>query len=360
MTTITIDRTRRATLKRLLERGNHFILVNANGDITNLITHISFDTEAPAGTWHSIYSHDHRKAFLAADEFTADESGLTIRTGHATRTLDTEPHTHGDNPARAKLDGPQLTIHSGDGHNREAFPILASTASTDDTLPTLTAARITGNAPNHGPVTAVSTDRYTATLATLTADSADVTAILPNNILREIAARKEWTITTTATATMVTCHDIGLTATQANMEADYPPVEKLFPDYGDGAQTFTAKPKHLTEALKSLAVGTNEPAMLTINGTVYAENTPEVPVKDATSTEGEDYAPLLGINPRHILRMTRAAGARWDSLTLSWHSAFKPISMDWGNGIIGLFMPVRSHLPRPEAAAEAEPVTVGG
>lgn len=356
MTTIKIDRTRRAALKRLFKGGRHFILVNENGDLTDLETHVRFDPEAPIGTWHSIYTYDHRKELFTAEEYTVTDTSVTIRAGNATRILETETQSAGDNPIRVALDGPRLTIKSADGHNHAAFALLAATADDDETLPILTGARLLGD--SSGDVTAASTDRYVATFAKLTAETADVNAILPRTLLRELAHRKEWTITATDPATTIAFHDIGITVTSGNTEGSYPTVEKHFPDDRSNFNTVTAKPKRITDAIKSLAVPQREIAMLTTAGTVFAEDTPEVPIEDATSAEDDDcYAPLLGINPRHILRMTRAAGAKWDTVIMSWGSAFKPIYLDWGHGITGLSMPTRSHLPHPEAApvAEAEP-----
>lgn len=344
MTTISVDRTRRAALKRLLKSGRHFILVNENGDITDFDTYISFDPEAPGGTWHDISNTGQNKDFLSADEITASNEGITIRTGETTQTLDTHTYKSTEEPFSAKLGDARMVIRSEDGHNRVALNLAAATADDDMTLPTLCCARLRGNSRT---ATVAATDRYIATYATLATDAADVDANLPRHLLQELGRRKEWVMTVTAPATTITFHDIGITVTSANYDGEYPTIERLFPAERPGSSTVTVNPKRLTDEIKALEVPTPYPAMLTPDGTVFAADIPESPVEGASGTTGTDAAPVIGFDSRLLLRQTRAVGAKWDTVSLSWREARKPVLVDWGHGISGLIMPVRCPAERP-------------
>lgn len=367
MQPITISRSARTALKRLVGK-SHMLLVNTNGDITNFQAYIQLDPTAPTGTWHSLRSSE-ITTLMTADELIPTETGISIRTGVRTIELNTIPPEDDYDHITMDPKATRVTINSEDGQNRAALKVLAATASKDDSIPVLTALHIDGNtaderntsnvSTNRYAVTGETTDRYRATLATLEASPADVDATLPGFLLQELARRAQWELTATNTTTTVHFRDVGLTVTTSNLDdLSYPKIRALFPPDNQNDNSICARPKDIVDVINSLAVQKNEPAVLTHDGTMYATDTPEVPIPNASAILNNDASEIIGFNPNLVTSQFKAIGAKWDDVFISWNKAFKPMSLDYGSGIIGVVMPLRHTPERPMSATEQakEPV----
>lgn len=360
MTTTPIPSALRATLKRLIN-SRAILLINTNGDLTDIQTHISLNPGTPRGTWHAVRSHDSIKKLLSADEITISDTGVTVRSGARTDDLDTEALDKGHDAPAMDAEAPTLTLRSDRGCNLTAIKVLASTASTDDTMPHMTTLHVNGNTAddsNTGDnadrhmVTGETTDRYQATTATLEADTADVDTLVAPSFFREAAKRSAWTMCVTRDVTRIEFDDLGIVATAHNLSDNtFPVIRGLFPAPQENQASVCASPKALRTSLEALKVERNAPAMLTSDGTVYAEGTPEVPVPDAHSTLRGEASPVIAFNPTFLTNQFKAVGARWDDVLISWNQQLKVISLSYGRGIEGIVMSARP-LTRPGESSE--------
>lgn len=364
MVTRNTNPTLRAALKRLIATRST-LLVNANGDLYDFETLVHLNPDTPQGTWHIVNSHDLTKLF-SADAITTTEEGVSIQTGVRINDLLTEPVTDTHTPPALDPEAHALTLHSDDGKNHVAMKVLATTASADDTLPVLTSLYVDGNTAaidNTGSSadrymsTGTTTDRYQATIATFTAEPSPVNAIVASRLLRETAKRSGWTMTVTCDVTHVKYDDIGIVVTAENLtDAEFPHVRSLFPSNREAEASVCVRPKELGTALKSLAVERNHPAILTSDGTVYADDTPEVHLPEAHAYMRGDASPTVGLPPAFLMKQCRAVGPRWDDVLISWGERLKPVRLSYGHGIEGIVMPTRHSDSRP-GAAEKESTT---
>lgn len=362
MLTTQLTPTLRAALKRLI-RTRSMLLVNANGDLSDFETLVRLHPVAPRGTWHTVGYSDIKKLF-AAEEITTSDTGVSVRTGVRTDDLDTEPLEAEHTPDSLDPEASTLTLDSAEGQNHAAIKVLATTASTDDMVPVLTVLHINGNtaderntgdsADRHVP-TGETTDRHQATIATLTAEPAKVDALVAAHLFQEAAKRSAWTMTITDDMTSIEYEDLGIIASAKNLtDAQYPRIRRLFPSERDDQASISVRPKALGSALKSLAVERNAPAVLTSDGTLFAEATPEVEVPGAHGTMRGEASDTIGLSPVYLMRQCKAVGARWDDVLISWGESHKPATLSYGHGIEGIIMPVRHPLSRPgEVTASA-------
>jgi len=344
MTTITLDRSIRATLKRALAHKRGSIAVNTNGDLYDFGTLATFDPDAPRGTWHLLSPHGDSTELVTADSYTVTDDEVTLRHGARTTRLDTETSdasTWSVSPGSVSS-GPSVTLHSIDGVNRQAGKLLGTSAGRDATLPTLTGLKLYLEA---GTIVAATTDQYTLTVAELDGKvTGDFQALLSNVIMREMVTRAKWTLTATASAASLTHTDLGLTLISENMHDEFPPVRRLIPNpLGDNKLTTT--PKALRESTSLLHTSKGEPVVITTDGTTYAQDTDTVTIPDAQAepaTTGEWAA--VGLNPTYLANQAKAVGAKWPSVTLRWTHPHKPIHLDYGNGLVTLIMAIRTPL----------------
>lgn len=361
MTITPIKSSTRATLRRLL-KNPHTLLVNANGDITNHETLIRTHPDAPRGTWHTLDKQACR-TLLTADEITTSDDAVTVRVGATTTTLDaaTSDGWTAELP-EVDSDATQLRVRSVDGENRTAFKLLAATAvPRDGFLAVLQAVRIKGSAvgerdlDNADPlVVARSTDRHQATRAVLSAEPADVDAIIAGHLLQEMARQNSWTMTVTGDVTSVAFGSLGIEVSSGNLQEVYPPIERLYPGERSEVSTFEYEPYALEVALKGMEVERNQPVALTCDGTVYAAGTQELLVCGAEGSAGVVPGEVIYFDPRLLTAQAKAAGKQWGRVVLAWHYATKPATVSYGHGIEGLIMPMRDDLPRPGARSVPE------
>lgn len=360
MHTTPISTTLRTALKRLI-RTRSILLVNTNGDLYDFETLIRLNPDIPQGTWHAVTNSDIPK-LLSADALTTDEEVVSIQTGVRTNTLTTEPYDNAPTPPALDTEADTLTLRSTEGRNHIAMKVLATTASADDTLPALTSLYIDGNtadgdnagdsADRYMP-TGTTTDRYQATIATLTAEPSPVTAMVASRFLQETAKRSGWTMTVTSNVTSVEYDDIGIVVTAKNLtDSEFPNVRNLFPGKRESQASVCVRPKELGAALKSLAVERNAPAVLTSDGTVYADETPEVHLPEAHTYMRGDASPTIGLAPASLMKQCKAVGPRWDDVLISWGERLKLVSLSYGHGIEGIIMPTRHSDSRPGTAGE--------
>ena len=362
MTRIAFDPGTRTLIKRFFGKSS-YVFVNTNGDISDLVTTISHQNGQPRGaTWHVI--RDHIPGLIAANQLVVTEDAAVVQING--RSVDILADQHGETfehtPVAVDPKAPAVTIRSTDGHNRAAMKSLKAAASTpgspDGQAYGIDGLRVYGRLPdsdNPAPlddnagesVAGIATDRYTATFATLTADTADVDAVVSGHVFAAAGSRADWTLTVTDKATAVTFEKLGVTVTSPNFtEREYPHVLRLFAGEEPKATSLTARPRDFRDALDALPKKEN--VVLTSDGTVYADGGPEVPIAGVVGERGESTE-LLPVNPTFLRRQLVPLGARWPAVTVRWTKPQRRMSVDCGRGIVGLVMPLAPLVapPRP-------------
>lgn len=353
MTTITLDRGTRATLKRALAHKKGGIAVNTNGDLYDFDTLATFNPDTPRGLWHMLTPNGDATELVTADSYTVTDTEVTLRHGARTTRLETETsdaRSWSLTPASIG-NAHSVTITSVDGVNHQAAKLLRTSASNDTTLPLLCGLKLYLEA---GTVAAVTTDRYTLAMAALDGETTgDFQALLNGTILREMAARSKWTLTATTNAASLTHTDLGLTLISENLRDEFPPVRRLIPN-PLGNNTITTTPKALRESTSLLHTGRGEPVVVTTDGTTYAEDTDTVTIPAAeTTTDTPNNWSAVGLNPTYLANQAKAVGAKWPTVTLRWTHAHKPVYLDYGHGLTTLIMPLRTPLTRQDPSTAA-------
>ncbi|NKX93130.1 DNA polymerase III subunit beta [Sanguibacter hominis ATCC BAA-789] len=213
------------------------------------------------------------------------DGGLSIRCGASRFRLLTMPHD--GYPALPAAPASTVTL---DGHSlAHAVSQVAVAASRDDTLPLLTCIKVEATP---GKVTLLATDRYRLALRELAHDGdLDGEWLLRARTLTEVTKTTAGPVGF-ATSDQLAAFTTGArTLTSLQVDGDYPPVRRLFPD--DTPITARVNVADLTAAVKRVALVAerNTPVRLTFdtNTLTLTAGTGD----DATATE-EFPATLVG------------------------------------------------------------------
>lgn len=355
------------TLVKRIHGTRGFIFINANGTISDLVN-ITVPTDAqPYGDWY-VVNPAHREDMLAADELDITEHCVTARLGERLVVIAEPDKAFAHTPRTLNPKDTCITIREHEGHNGAALKVLKSATARAGSLDAdqhdLDGMRVQGQITDKynpavegdGPeysVTAVTSDRYKAVLAALTAEPADVTTVVPGYLLAATASRADWTMTITDHATAITYEKLGVTVTAPNQtRGKYPHLTPLFQPTGPSVTSVTMRPAALLEALAELPPRA-DPVVLTSAGTVYAEGSGEVSADGAQVVSAEG-SPVLGVDPKYLRGLLKAVGVKWPEVTLTWRDGKARASVAYGRGIVGLVQPRLAHF------VPARPVDVEG
>lgn len=339
------DSKTKAMTKRVMAN-SPVIMISDQGDVCNHETTV-WRGDRRARRWVSVETRNHpsRQALiLGADSLSLDDESVLVRSGTRTTRLDAKT-VETVIPAMLKPGGKSSTFDAWRGENRDAVKALYSTIAHNDMFPLLSTVKVTPSGAS--TVTAVSTDRYRATRATLetTSKPVEFSTLVRRFLIREVVFNRAWHLTVWKDFSIAEFCDTGVRVQTRNFEplsgGEYPEIESLFIAHEGQRSEWTVTPPVFGRVVRNLNPPTHSPFALSRDGQVAADGSgvfrPAGVV--STSVTGEP-AKWVAFNPEYLAPMVQSLSG-YSEVRISWNEEMKPVNIVASERVWQMIMPSR-------------------